>query len=139
MWTTFDMTNDIALGIREQEDERETLAAFAKTVDASWMDEWTELGFYEVGEFEGWGGAFYRVLEIVQQRGGKIHFNLTGLDINDALAGDSAIWVGRYTAWELQQIVLRTELFDITYFYLDGIRLTADEARKLGIVRPLAP
>jgi hypothetical protein len=92
------MTNDIALGLREQDDEREALATFANIVNASWMDEWRDLGFYEEGEFEGWGGAFYRVLEITQYRGGRIHFNLTGLDIKDALDGDPAIWVGRYTA-----------------------------------------
>jgi hypothetical protein len=133
------MTHDIALGMQEQEEEKEALAEFARIVNASWMGEWADLGFYEVGEFEGWGGAFYRVLEITQQRGGRIHFNLTGLDIKDALAGDPAVWVGRYTAWELQQIVLRRDLFDVTHFYLDGNRLTAEEADNLGIVRPQSP
>ena len=31
------MTNDIALGLQDQEDEEEALAAFAKAVNASWM------------------------------------------------------------------------------------------------------
>jgi hypothetical protein len=49
------MAIDIALGKQDQEDEKENLAAFAKTVNASWMDEWMELGYYEEGEYEGWG------------------------------------------------------------------------------------
>jgi hypothetical protein len=130
------MVIDIALGKQDQEDEKENLAAFAKTVNASWMDEWMELGYYEEGEFEGWGGAFDRVMELTLQRGGRIHFNLTGIDIQDALAGDPSIWVGRYTAWELQQVVLRLELFDITSFYLNGKRLSVEDVEALGIVRP---
>jgi hypothetical protein len=82
------MTNDIALGIQDQEDEQEALAAFAR------------------------------------------------LDIQHALAGDPETWVGRYTAWELQQIVLRRDFFDMTDFYLHGRRITKDEAETLGIVRP---
>src|SRR5689334_1016062 len=98
----------------------------------SWMD----LSYYSEGEFEGWGGAFGRVVELTLQRGGKIHFNLTGIDIQDALAGDPSIWVGRYTAWELQQVVLRLELFEVTSFYLDGKRLSVEDVEALGIVRP---
>jgi hypothetical protein len=75
-------------------------------------------------------------MELTLQRGGRIHFNLTGIDIQDALAGDPSIWVGRYTAWELQQVALRLELFDITYFYLNGKRLTVEDLEALGIVRP---
>jgi hypothetical protein len=75
-------------------------------------------------------------MEVTLQRGGKVHFNLTGIDIQAALAGDSSIWVGRYTAWELQRIVLQPDLFDITDFYLDGRRLSAEEVEQLGIVRP---
>jgi hypothetical protein len=130
------MTNDIALGLQDQDDEEEALAAFAKAVNASWMGEWSDLGFYEEGEFAGWGAAFYRVLEVTRARVGRIHFNLTGLDIRDALAGDPETWVGRYTAWELQQIVLRQDLFDMTDFYLNGRRITRDETEQFGIVRP---
>jgi hypothetical protein len=130
------MSVDIALGKQDQEDEREGLAEFAKTVNASWMDEWVDLGYYEEGDFEGWGGAFDRVMELTQQRGGTIHFNLTGVDIQDALAGDPSYWVGRYTAWELQQIVLRPALFAITKFYLNGSNLAIEDLERLGLVRP---
>jgi hypothetical protein len=130
------MVIDVALGKQEQEDEEESLAVFARSVNASWMGEWMDLGYYEDGEFEGWGGAFGKVMEITLRRGGRIHFNLTGIDVEDALAGDPSIWVGRYTAWELQQIVQRRELFDITHFYLDGRRLTTEESARIGIFRP---
>jgi hypothetical protein len=39
------MTKDIALGIRDQGDS-ETLAAFARSVNASHMGEWVPLGYY---------------------------------------------------------------------------------------------
>ena len=78
------------------------------------------------------------MLEITKAHGGRIHFNMTGLDIQDALAGDPETSAGRYTAWELQQILLRQDFFDMTEFYLNGRRITTDEAEKLGIVRPMA-
>jgi hypothetical protein len=40
---------------------------------------------------------------------------------------------GRYTAWELQQIVRNRKWFDKTDFYREGRKLTQDELLKLGI------
>ena len=37
------MTDDIALGIQNQEIEKEALAAFAAMVNGSWMEQWTDL------------------------------------------------------------------------------------------------
>ncbi len=90
---------DIALGLKDQD-----LIAFASAVNAAEMSRWRELGLYDE-DVEGWGHAFQQAVERTLSAGGKIHFNLTGLDIAEALAGDPGCWVGRYTAWELQQIV----------------------------------
>jgi hypothetical protein len=73
-------------------------------------------------------------MELTLQRGGRIPFNRTGIDIQDALAGDPSIWVGRSTAWELQQVVLRLELFDVTYFYFNGKRLSVEVCRGVCFV-----
>ena len=62
-----------------------------------------------------------------------VHFNLTGLDIADALAGDPNRWVGRYTAWELQQIVRRADWFERTTFYIDGVALTSEMKASVGL------
>jgi hypothetical protein len=118
---------DIALGIQEH-----GLEVFAASVNASFMDQWIKLGFYDKTE-ESWGRAFEQVLTKTLAVGGRFHFNLTGLDIAGALKGDPEFWVDRYTAWELQQIVRNHEWFDNTLFYLDGNLLTQQGVRALGI------
>ncbi len=65
--------------------------------------------------------------------GGRFHFSLAGLDIADALKGDPEIWVDRYTAWELQQIVRNHDWFDNTLFYFNGNLLTPEEVKAIGI------
>ena len=68
--------------------------------------------------------------------GGRIHFNLDGVDIAEALAGDPDVFVGRYTAYELQQIVGNAEWFDNTTFYRDSQRLTIADLKDIGITPP---
>ena len=90
---------DIALGMQES-----GLEAFAARLNASPMGQWKELGLYDENE-DSWRRAFEQALNTTLAAGGRFHFNLTGLDIIGALAGDANWWVDRYTAWELQQIV----------------------------------
>jgi hypothetical protein len=78
--------------------------------------------------------AFEQSLNNVVARGGRIKFNLNSLDVPSALASDPAVRVGRYTEWELQQIVRNGAWFGATDFYLNGRLLSAEELRRLGIV-----
>ena len=121
------MIRDIALGMQEH-----GLETFAAIVNATFMDQWKDLGFYDETE-ESWGRAFEQVLTKTLAVGGRFHFNLTGLEISDALNGDPDIWVDGHTAWELRQIVRNPEWFANTLFYLDGNLLTSDEVLALGI------
>src|ERR1022692_3346910 len=110
--------SDIALGIKEH-----GLEAFAASVNASFMSQWIKLGLFDATE-KSWGRAFEQALTKTFAAGGRFHFNLTGLEIADALKGDPETWVDRYTAWELQQIVRNLAWFDNTVFYLGGSLLS---------------
>src|SRR5438128_197734 len=118
--------SDIALG----------LEAFAAHVNASYMSQWLALGLYDE-DVEGWGQAFEQALSRTLVAGGRFHFNLTGLDIADALKGDPSRWVDRHTAWELQQVVGREDWFANTIFYLDGSVLTLEQLAEHGIRPPV--
>ncbi len=118
---------DIALGIQEQ-----GLEAFAAKLNASFVAQWLKLGLYDKSE-ESWARAFEQVLTKTLAGGGRFHFNLTGLDIADALNGDPSWWVDRYTAWELQQIVRNQAWFDNTLFYLGGNLLSMEQVKSRGI------
>jgi hypothetical protein len=120
---------DIALGIN-----RAGLKDFAKRLNASYMSQWAQMGLYE--DAEGWGSAFYQVMVNTLKRGGHVHFNLDGVDVADALAGDANEFVGRYTAYELQQIVGNADWFDATTFYLHEKSLTNEELIQVGIRPP---
>jgi hypothetical protein len=85
---------DIALGLQEQ-----GLQEFAVSVNAAHMAQWKKLGLYDEEE-ESWGHAFEQALTKTLAVGGRFHFNLTGLNIADALNGDPEIWVHGHTAWE---------------------------------------
>ncbi len=69
--------------------------------------------------------------------GKKAHFELEGVNINDALTGNPAKWITdagtRYTEWELQTIMRRPDFFKNTEFYLKGKKLTPAEVEGLGI------
>jgi hypothetical protein len=120
---------DIALGIASG------LECFAARVNASYMSQWRDMGLFDQN-VEGWGQAFEQVMTRTLTAGGRVHFNLTNLDVREALAGDPEFWVGRYTAWELQQIVRNKAWFDKTSFYLNEVALTSDQIIALGIVSP---
>lgn len=64
--------------------------------------------------------------------GGKVRFNLQGVNVSEALAGDPNMWVGRYTAWELQQVVSNPSYRAATTFYNTG-HLSAAEKAALGL------
>jgi hypothetical protein len=115
---------DLALGRQDY-----NLTGFAKKVGGEFFKNWRKLGLFDDG-VQGWGQAFKQALS---RTSGNIHFNLDGLDIPKALAGNPNVWVGRYTAWELQQIVNNPSWFSRTVFYLDGKELTLAELTELGI------
>lgn len=125
---------DIALGIQSL-DGNDNLRNFARMVGAASMSEWAELGLFD-HDVKGWGPAFEQVMTRTIEAGFQVHFELNGLDITDALCGDPREWVGRYTAWELQQIVARGNWFAATSFYSNGRLLDNDELESLGI-KPL--
>ncbi|MGH7137407.1 MAG: hypothetical protein ACREHD_16815 [Pirellulales bacterium] len=77
---------DIALGVQIVEGY-DNPAAFAKVVGAAAMSEWADLGLFDEG-VEGWGEAFEQVMARTIAAGCHVHFELNGLDIADALAGD---------------------------------------------------
>jgi hypothetical protein len=118
---------DIALGMKDA-----GLEAFAEFVKAAHVGKWKDLGLYD-DDIEGFGPAFYQVVPRTLQARGRIHFNLTAVDIAEALRGDAKIYVDRYTAWELQQIVGNAIWFGNTTFYLDGAPLSTAQLEKLGI------
>jgi hypothetical protein len=75
---------DIALGLQDH-----GLEEFAASVGAIHMGQWVDFGLYDVDEIDGsWGRAFELTLTRVLEGGGRFHFNLTGLNIGDALKGD---------------------------------------------------
>ena len=119
---------DIALGMQEM-----GLKAFAASANASWMRQWKDLGLYDEDE-ESWQRAFEQTLNKTIAAGGRIHFNLTGLDIAVALAGNPNLWLERWTAWELQQIVRNADWFRNTIFYRDGAMLSSEEAANQGVI-----
>jgi hypothetical protein len=119
---------DIALGIKQS-----GLADFAQNVGASHCCQWQGLGLYDPA-VEGWGAAFTQAVTRTLQGGGRIHFSLDGLKISEALAGPIDEWVGRYTAWELQQVVTNPVLRAATTFYENGVECTAARLAELGLL-----
>jgi len=118
---------DIALGLQEA-----GLKEFAESVGGSYMSQWEELGLYDE-DVEGWGQAFEQAMQRTLEAGGRVHFNLTGIDIAVALSGDPNYWVDRHAAWELQQIIATQTWYRSTIFYLDGCRLDSKQLRQLNI------
>jgi hypothetical protein len=120
---------DIALGLSGA-----GLEQFAARLNASYMSQWAELGLYE--DVEGWGPAFHQVVLNTLRVGGRIHFNLNDVNIAEALAGNPEEYVGRYTSYELQQILLDRAWFNSTVFYIDGTPLTPEQLAAVGITQP---
>jgi hypothetical protein len=123
-----DPMGDIACG-----KQRLGLEEFATRVNAAAMKQWPELGLYDPDAVSGWGAAFHQVMNKTLAAGGKVHFNLDGVDIADALRGDPNMFVGRYTEYELQQITLNQVWFRNTRFYLAGALLSAEQLTSLGV------
>ncbi|HRK29818.1 MAG TPA: hypothetical protein PLD59_01970, partial [Tepidisphaeraceae bacterium] len=122
---------DIALGMYEHPMPG-NLEAFAQLVRATHSRQWEQVGFYSKDEFLGWDDVFGRVVNATIARGGKIRFDLDGVNVPQALAGDHTVWVGRYTSWELQHI-RRPSWFEHTVFYENGQVLTPQQVAAKGI------
>ncbi len=122
---------DVALGL-DTIKGKPTLDEFAKATGAFRDNAWKDQGLHNAapGRFD---LAFKQTLDKVAGGGGRIKFNLDSLDIPKALAGDPADRVGRYTEWELQQIVRNQKWYDSTDFYLNGRMLTPAEVKQLGL------
>lgn len=94
------------------------------------MEQWVDLGLYSAAETS-WGAAFQSAMTKTIEAGGRVHFNLAGLDIGAAMAGDAGTWVGRYTAWEFQTIATTPAFREATTFYLDGIKYSWSEVATM--------
>ena len=124
--------SDIACGVRYDQDGNPILATFAAKVNAAFVEQWADLGLYDEG-LGSFALAFDQAVNRTIAQGGRIHFSLDALDVGEALAGDPGESVGRYTAWELQQIVRKAEWFKHTVFYLHDMALTSDQLAAMGI------
>ena len=51
------------------------------------MAEWRDMGLFDE-DVEGMGLAFEQVVTRTLARGGRIHFNLTGMNVEEALRSD---------------------------------------------------
>jgi hypothetical protein len=122
--------HDVALGVQGKGE----LERFASSVKAVSFKQWDKLGLYSSSvPAERFDIAFEQVMNRTVATGGRVHFNLTGLDVADALAGNPAERVGRYTAWELQQISGNAAWLKNTIFYQNGKELTQTAVKALGI------
>lgn len=122
---------DISLGIRRQHGGM--LEEFSERIGAPEMSRFKELGLYDEG-VNGWGRAFMQIMNRTKAAGGRAHFDLTGVDIARAKAGNPASWQDSYTAFEFRSILRRRDWFEITDFYRHGTKVTPQEMIDLGIV-----
>ena len=122
---------DVALGLRTI-DGVPSLRPFGDRLGAVIDEDWARLGLHDAppGRFD---LAFRQTLDNAVGGGGRIKFNLDSLDVQKALAGNPVERVGRYTEWELQQIVGNRKWFEATDFFLNRRRLTVEELLQLGI------
>lgn len=71
---------DIACGLQEA-----GLREFASRCNALPMSEWAAMGLYDANSVEGWGQAFVQAVTRTLDAGGRIHFDLTGLEACEIL------------------------------------------------------
>lgn len=109
------------------------LEQFSENIGAANMHRWKELGLYDDG-VNGWGRAFMQAMNRTKARGSRAHFDITGLDIAKAKAGNPASWQDSFTAFEFRAILRRNDWFGMTDFYRNGVKLTPQELIDLGIV-----
>jgi hypothetical protein len=122
----------VTLGLSNNGGASQATAILTK---APYYAEWEAAFIYNSKNFEGWGAAFKYVTDKVMATKGSIHFELSGLNIGEALSGNPSIFVGRYTSYELQQIIANPKLFSNTTFYMNVVEQTAEQLAKLGIKR----
>jgi hypothetical protein len=131
---------DVALGT-ERTSGRTTLDQFGVTVGASIYRAWGARGLAThgsaaVAEF---AERFHDAMKSSIARGGRIKYDLTGIDVARAKAtvGDAVPSKG-ITAWELRQVLSHPEYLAVTDFYVQGKsgayqKLGANELHALGI------
>jgi RHS repeat-associated protein len=112
------------------------LADFSEEVGAAYFRNWQEkLGISPFNSFE---EQFAEVTQKVISSGGRIHFELADVSMVGArrIAGKNfyeAIKIQRGTEWELNKILTDNALKSNTDFYLNGVKQTADQLKKIGI------
>lgn len=123
---------DVALGLYRN--GQGGLPRFADEVDGVPYWQWLAKGLVPGGT-KSWGTKFHYVLHNTINKGGRIKFNLTGLDLDRALGTPLVPQPGKLgmTNWELRQIMGNKRFFEATDFYLDGRLLTPEEAAELGV------
>jgi hypothetical protein len=123
---------DVALGLARSTSGKPLLQPWADRINALTNAKWIEAGFAEEGPFV---QRFYQALYRSVSGGGRIKFNLTGLDLNRAFNTprfSDPFDVGM-TNWELQQILHNKYLFEATDFFINGSKLTPEKAAELGL------
>nr|WP_243436275.1 RHS repeat-associated core domain-containing protein [Acanthopleuribacter pedis] len=128
---------NVALGHYRHEKYRRKadLEAFANQMNASVSKNWSQRGFHRLAENK-WPVAFSAAMNTAINRGGKILFDLTEVNIRHALNPKNAnkSWLDGYTEWELRQILGNKNWLKNTIFYMNGKRLNKRDLKKLGIL-----
>jgi len=122
--------DDLALGLRVNDNEREALTRWKGTARSS--DEWVDAGLAENGVFV---RRFYQATYRTTRRGGKINFRLDDLDIDRVLSVDrfsDPFEVG-VTNWKLQQMLNNKLLYSNTDFYLGLQKLSFEDILEFGL------
>jgi hypothetical protein len=135
-------SKDIALGLQVGV-RRGMLQRFAATVGATSFHGWYVRNVSRKGDDDPYGGEFElkfkNALARTVRGGGRIKFNLTGLDVKGALAGRKSI-----TNWELREVLGNPKYRAVTdYYRQDALgnvtRVGKDELRRLGLGPDLPP
>jgi hypothetical protein len=131
---------DVALG-KEYTPGRATLDQFGATIGASIYRTWGTRGLATHGSaaIAEFAERFHDAMKTAISRGGRIKYDLTGIDIARAktTVGDAVPNKG-ITAWELRQVLSHPEYLAATDFYLQGKdgayqKLDAKDLDALGI------
>jgi RHS repeat-associated protein len=129
---------NIALGLsRHPKTGEDILENFAKNVGGHRYRDWAKVGLTDEINFV---NKFYQATYRTIQDGGRIKFNLDFLNLDDALSKPRFFDPynfngrgGRFTDWELQQVIHNKLLYENTDFYIGLERLSSRDLVEFGI------